>query len=101
LLPKTIGLPVSSTGPITITASGCSSSAVKNAVRRPTATEASMMEVITIGSIASGNVSRLKRVNAGNTISVVNGVSLVRTNTVNVEHETRNGVVDQVKLATD
>src|SRR5450756_719375 len=84
--------PCSSTAPLRITASGCSSSAVKNAVKRPTATEASMMDVITIGKIAKGKVRRLNSVKAGNTMSVVNGVSVVKTKTVKVEQETRNGV---------
>ena len=84
-----------------MTASAWSSSAVKNAVNRPTATDASIMEVITIGRIAKGKVRRLKSVKAGNTISVVKGVSVVKTKTVKVEQETKKGVVDQVKLATD
>lgn len=58
------------------------------------------MAVITIGSTAKGNVRRLKRVKAGKTISVVSGSSFVRTNTVKVEQDTKNGVVDQVKFAT-
>lgn len=84
-----------------MTASSCSSSEVKNAVIRPTATDASIIEVITIGSIARGNVKRLKSVNAGKTMSVVSGWLWVNTKTVNVEQETKNGVVDHVKLATD
>jgi hypothetical protein len=84
-----------------MTASGWISSAVKKAVRRPTATDASMIDVITIGKIANGNVSRLKRVKHGNTISIVNGASWVKTKTVKVEQETKKGVVDQVKLAKD
>jgi len=56
---------------------------------------------MTIGRIAKGNVRRLNSVKAGKTMSVVNGVSLVKTKTVKVEQETRKGVVDQVKLATD
>jgi hypothetical protein len=60
-----------------------------------------LKEVMTIGRIANGKVRRLKRVKAGNTMSVVSGVSVVKTKTVNVEQETRKGVVDKVKLATD
>jgi hypothetical protein len=55
---------------------------------------------MTIGKIARGKVSKLKRVRAGKTMSVVRGVFCVNTNTVNVEQETKKGVVDQVKLAT-
>lgn len=73
---------------------------MKKEVNRPTATEASIIAVITIGNTAKGNVRRLNRVSAGKTMSVVNGSSFVRTKTVKVEHETRKGVVDQVKLAT-
>ena len=73
---------------------------MKNAVKRPTATEASMIAVMTMGNTAKGKVKRLNSVRAGKTISVVNGSSFVNTNTVKVEQETRNGVVDQVKFAT-
>src|ERR1700712_1626504 len=66
----------------------------------PTATEASMIAVMTIGSTASGNVSRLNRVNAGKTISVLSGLSWVATKTANVLQLTKNGVVLHVKLAT-
>lgn len=58
------------------------------------------MAVMTIGRTAKGKVKRLKRVSAGKTISVVNGSFFVKTNTVKVEQETKNGVVDQVKFAT-
>src|SRR4051794_8101735 len=54
-----------------------------------------------MGRIERGNVSKLKSVKAGNTISVVKGLSLVNTKTVNVEQETRKGVDCQVKLAID
>ena len=74
---------------------------MKKDVSLPTATEASIIEVITIGNIASGNVRRLNSVSAGKTMSVVRGSSFVSTNTVKVEQETRKGVVDQVKFATD
>ena len=81
------------------TASSCNSSAVRKLVRRPTATVASIIDVITIGRTAKGKPSRLKSVRAGKTSSVVKGSVLVRTKTVKVEHDTRNGVVDQVKFA--
>ena len=49
--------------------------------------------------MARGKVRRLKSARAGNTISVVKGTSCVQTKTAKVEHDTRKGVVDQVKLA--
>jgi hypothetical protein len=54
--------------------------------------------VMTLGRTASGNVSRLKRANAGQTTSVVRGSGLVRTKIANVEQETRKGAIDQVIL---
>ena len=60
-----------------------------------------MTDVMTIGRMASGKVRMLKSVNAGNTTSVLKGRSLVKTNTVNVEQDTRNGVDCHVKFATD
>src|ERR1700730_14331602 len=58
--------PSCSAGGSMVKASGCSSSAVKNAVKRPTATEASIIDVMTIGRIASGKVNKLNNVSAGN-----------------------------------
>ncbi|KAI7408387.1 hypothetical protein KC328_g123 [Hortaea werneckii] len=57
------------------------------------------MAVITIGNTASGKVSRLNNVNAGKTISVVRGACEVATKTAKVEHDTKKGVVLQVKFA--
>jgi hypothetical protein len=53
---------------------------------------------MTFGKTARGNARRLKRARAGQTTSVVRGSSLVNTKIPNVEQETRNGAVDQVKL---
>ena len=73
---------------------------MKKDVSLPTATEASIIAVMTIGRIANGNVKRLNNVRAGKTISVVSGSLLVNTKTVKVEQDTRKGVLDQVKFAT-
>ena len=81
------------TGSSNETALLCSSSAAKKLVRRLTATVASMIDVITIGRMASGKVRRLNKVSAGKMISPVNGVSFVNTKIVKVEQETKNGVV--------
>ena len=62
---------------------------IKKSVNRFTATDDSIIEVITVGRIESGKLSKLKRVKAGNTISVVKGVLLVSTKTMKVEQETR------------
>jgi hypothetical protein len=56
------------------------------------------MYVITLGSTASGKARRLKRARAGQTTSVVNGSSRVRTKMANVEHDTKKGAVDHVIL---
>ena len=53
---------------------------------------------MTLGNTARGNASKLNNASAGQTTSVVRGSSLVKTNIAKVEHETRNGAVDQVML---
>ena len=53
---------------------------------------------MTFGNTARGKARRLNSANAGQTTSVVNGSGRVSTNMANVEHDTRNGAVDQVIL---
>jgi hypothetical protein len=74
------------------TASSWSSSAIRKDFNLPEATADSITEDMTLGSMVSGIVRRLKRVRAGNTRSTESGLSLRSTNSVKVAQDTRNGV---------